>query len=202
MASFVLSCLLLALCCLGCGDVTSGVSSITLSPSSATVGINQSQSFSVVAKDSTGKIVTASPTWSVSGSIGTISSSGLFVAGASGGSGTVTASYSGLSSSATVTITENGWVEGRVTDSAGYRVESMKVYLDGTSYLDFTDSDGDYSISDVAPGTYNAKTLVTDVYYASSQEVTVSAGGTKIANFTISYFTDPPDLTPPDFPTD
>ena len=78
-------------------------------------------------------------------------------------------------------------------------MQSIKVYLDGTSLLDFTDSDGAYSISDVPAGTYDVLTLATDDYSSASQEVTVGEGETETANLTISYYTDPPDLTLPDF---
>lgn len=198
--SFVICHLSFLIFLVGCGDVNSGVSTLTVSPPSLTIGVAQSQAFTVVAKDGTGKIVSSTPTWSLSGSIGTInSSSGLFIAGGTAGQGSVTATYSGKTATSIVSVTDLGWVAGRVVDNTGSRVQSIKVYLqENTSLLDFTDSDGDYSISDVPAGTYMAWTLATDAYRASSNEVTVASGETATANFTISYYTDPPDLTVPE----
>ena len=57
----------------GCGSSSGTVASLTVSPTSATIAIGQSQVFTAVAHDSTGKIVSVTPTWSISGGIGTIS---------------------------------------------------------------------------------------------------------------------------------
>ncbi len=198
LPSFVIFNLSLVICLSGCGDLETGVSTLTVSPTSVTIGINQSRVFTAVAQDSNGQIVSASPTWSVSGGIGSISSSGLFIAGASAGSGSVTATYSGKTATANITITATGWVMGRVTDNAGSLVPSLKVYLENTDYNDFTDSDGDYEISNVPAGVYQVWTLETSAYRAASHEATVASGETTTVDFTIYYFVDPPDLNPPE----
>ncbi len=199
IGTFVISCLSFVIFLGGCGDVTGDLVSLSISPTKVTVGVSQSQVFTVVGHDSVGMIVEVSPTWSVTGSIGTISSNGLFTAISTAGSGTVVASSDDLSATASVTITDKGWVIGRVFNSTGASVPGMKVYLKNTALLDFTDSSGYYSIANVPPGTYEAWTMQTEVYRSASQEAEVTAGGTDTINFTILYFTDPPDLTIPDF---
>ncbi|OGB87725.1 hypothetical protein A3J44_03305 [candidate division WOR-1 bacterium RIFCSPHIGHO2_02_FULL_45_12] len=164
------------------------------------MGIAKSTLFSAIVKNSAGNIISASPTWSVSGTGSINSSTGLFTAGSASGEGTVTATYGGISDTAAVTTTINGWVAGRVLDSLGKKVQDIKVYLIGTSLEDFTDSDGDYSIPSVPAGTYEVWTdRDSSIYRAASKEATVVSGETETVNFTILYFTDPPDLNPPVF---
>lgn len=203
MANFflVVSCLLLVSYS-GCGDLESTLASLTIFPSSTTVGVRQYQLFSVVGHDSLGKIVTVSPSFSTTGGLGDVTATGVFIAGSVAGTGSVVAAYGGKSASATVTVTDRSWVAGRVIDSAGARVPDLKVYLKNTSYFDLTDSLGDYSISNVPAGTYEVLTLETGVFRAASYEVTVASGETKTVNFTISYFTTPVDLNPPELELD
>ncbi len=83
------------------------VSSITVTPTSALVQVNLSQQFTATGYDQFGNLMSPQPafTWSVSGG-GTISSSGLFVAGSTpGGPYTVTASSGGVNGTANVTVT-------------------------------------------------------------------------------------------------
>ncbi len=204
MANLLPKCLVIASCFLvfslsGCGDIEGELASLTISPSSITLGINKSQLFIVSGKDSYDFIVDVNPTWRVTGDIGTITSDGLFTADPTSGEGYVVASYEGKSASASVTVTDKGWVGGRVSDSQGARVPNLEVYLKGANLSDYTDSSGDYSISDVTVGTYEVWTEETDAYREASKEVSVTSGETEIVNFTILFFTDPPDFTPPDF---
>lgn len=168
-----------------CGDLETALSSLAVSPSSSTVGISQSKTFTIVAYDSNGLVTSASPSWSVTGGIGSISSNGLFTAGSSTGTGTVVASSGGVSGSAAITITDKCWVEGKVTgaqDAGG--VENILISIDGTSLTDRTDSNGEYSISNISAGTYNVFTQTDhQIYSSGSTEVTLSAGETKTVNF-------------------
>jgi hypothetical protein len=182
----------------GCGEIKEEVKSLTISPSNATVGINQSQLFTVIGKDDLGAIIQVTPTWGTVGGIGTINTNGLFTAGSTTAEGHINASYGGITASAELTVTDKGWFQGRVFDSKGILVPNLKVYLKGTGLFDFTDSNANYSISNVPAGTYEVWTLETSVYRASSKEAMVETGETVTVNFTILYFTDPPDLTPPD----
>ena len=90
-----------------CGGVSQVLTSITVSPSSASVAAGGTQQFTATALDQNGQPMNPQPTftWSVSGG-GTISSTGLFTAGSTaGGPFTVTASSSGIQGAASVTVT-------------------------------------------------------------------------------------------------
>jgi hypothetical protein len=58
--------------------------SITLTPSSSTLTVGQTQSFAATGRDNNGNVVTFNPNWKVFGGIGTINSAGNFVATAVG----------------------------------------------------------------------------------------------------------------------
>ena len=83
------------------------LTTITVSPASASVQTGGTQQFTATAKDQYGQPLSPQPTftWTVSGG-GSISSSGLFTAGpTAGGPFTVTASSGGVSGTASVTVT-------------------------------------------------------------------------------------------------
>jgi len=184
--SFVIFNLLFVIFLFGCGDLEGSVTGLTITPSSATVGINQSQSFSAAGTDAYGIAVIVSPSWSVTGGVGTISSNGLFTAGSSAGSGSVMGSYDGVSASAAITITDTCWVSGTVTgarDTGG--VQNVLVALRNTSYSDSTDSSGKYSISGIPAGSYEVYTAETAIYQIASYEVTLTSGETETKNFTL-----------------
>lgn len=170
----------------GCGDLDGELSSLTVSPNSATIGVGQAQVFSALGKNSLGNIVQASVTWSVTGNIGTISSTGLFTAGSTTGEGYVVASADSLSASSKVALTDKGWLTGRIQGDFGY-VSGLKVYLlEDTSLLAFTDSSGYYTISNIPAGDYEARTEETAIYQLSSQEVTVGQGETVTWNVVLT----------------
>lgn len=173
--------IILFFCFIGCGDITGDIASLTISPPSATVGINQSQVFTATAKDSYGLIVNSSPIWSTTGGVGVITSSGLFVAGDSAGNGYVVARYEGKTATATVTIADSGWLTGRVQSSLsnlGY-IENIRVYLnEDPTLFDLSDGNGRYEISGIPAGTYQALTQATTNFQSASQEVTITRGGT------------------------
>ena len=88
--------------------VTAGpLASITVTPNPATMGVGLSQQFTATGKDASGNVVVITPVWSVAVGGGTISNSGLFVAGTTLGTftNTVTATSGGLSGTATVIVT-------------------------------------------------------------------------------------------------
>ena len=163
----------------GCGDETSGAISINISPSSATVGVNQVVSFSANGYSAAGFLVQVAPAWSVTGGIGSMNSSrGLFTAGNTTGVGRVVANFDGSSASVPVTITESCWVTGKVTGSLG-AVQGIRVYLLQLPTLEgYAGSDGVYQIANVPAGTYVISTNRTSVYLTSSREVTVARGAT------------------------
>jgi hypothetical protein len=168
----------------GCGD-TGTVSSITVTPANTTIGINKTQVFYVTATNSAGNIVSnVSPTWSVTGGIGSISSTGLFTAGSASGEGYVVAAYGTITGQTKVTVTTKGWLAGTVSSASFGHVGGIKVYLRGYESTLSTWSDsttgkvGKYSIANIPPGTYEARTTETATYQVASKEVTIVSGET------------------------
>jgi hypothetical protein len=99
------------------------LASITVSPGSATVALGGTQSYSASGRDQYGNAVSVSPTWSVSGGLGSFSPNPgnptTFTA-SSAGSGTVTATSGAVSGTASVTVT--GLKSMTVTVTAGTAV--------------------------------------------------------------------------------
>ena len=89
------------------GDAGFPLASITITPGSQTLAISTSAQFTAVGQDANGKVMGFTPTWSVSGSGGTINSSGVYLAGTVPGTftGTVTASGGSVSGTASVIVT-------------------------------------------------------------------------------------------------
>jgi hypothetical protein len=167
---------------IGCGDLEAGpLASITISPATTTIGINQSSTFTAIGKDSSGKIVTPSITWSVTGGIGSVTSAGLFTAGASEGPGHVVASAEGISGEAAVTITFKGWVKGTVIASNGSSTSGLQVYLNSSvsGLSTSADSSGRYTIENVPAGDHIVYVPESTAFYQGSSEVTVASGETK-----------------------
>jgi hypothetical protein len=93
-----------------CSGAPPVLTTITVSPGSASVQTGNSQPFSATAYDQYGSPMSPQPafSWSVSGG-GTINSAGVFTAGStSGGTFTVTASSGGVNGTASVTVTATG----------------------------------------------------------------------------------------------
>src|SRR5207245_5350018 len=85
-------------------SVVQTLTAILVSPASATVPANGTQQFTATATDQFGSPMSPAVTWMVSGG-GSISSTGLFTAGAfAGGPFTVTASSGGVSGTASVSV--------------------------------------------------------------------------------------------------
>ena len=86
--------------------VTAKLTSIVITPTTASVSVSATQQFTAVARNQFSAAISPQPTftWAVSGG-GSISTSGLFTAGATGGGPyTVTASSGGVSATAGVTV--------------------------------------------------------------------------------------------------
>jgi hypothetical protein len=163
----------------GCGDISGEISSVTINPETVSVGVSKSYLFTALGKDSVGKIVDVTITWSVEGGIGEVLPSGLFKAGGTEGTGSVVASAGSFSDSATVTITAKGWLTGRVQAiDAGY-LPGIKVSLkDHPLFTEYTNTSGSYTIASIPAGTYLAYTDETTNYYSASSEVTIASGET------------------------
>jgi len=190
----------------GCGELGTGIGSLSISPKESTVGVNQSVLFTAIGRDTTGKLVsiTPRPTWSVTSEVGTITAGGLFTAGSNTGQGKVIVTANDLSAEASVLVTDMGWIQGTIFDTSGKKIQDIKVYLLGfiDALFAFSNASGFYSISDVPIGTYEVWTQATTVYRAASSEakVSVNAGQTKTVNLTITPFSSPPNTVPPTVP--
>ena len=80
------------------------LATITVTPATKTLRVGDTFTFTAVGYDSTGGTVSMTPTWSVMGSIGMITSAGTFTATASG-LGSVVATSSSISGSSEITVT-------------------------------------------------------------------------------------------------
>jgi len=79
-----------------------------------------------------------------------------------------------------------GAIAGKVTDAeTDAAIGGAMVAVEGTSLSATTDANGDYTIADVAEGTYTV-TASAEGYENASQEVTVSAGAMSIADFALT----------------
>jgi hypothetical protein len=94
------------------GAASTTPTSITVTPNPATLLANGTQQFTAVGRDANNNVVVITPTWTVTNGGGTISSTGLFTAGATTGTftNTVTATSGTASGSATVIVGTAGTV--------------------------------------------------------------------------------------------
>jgi hypothetical protein len=100
----------------------SPISSLTLTPTSATLAPSGTQQFTVVTKDGNGTTITGTtPTWSVVAGGGTITQAGLFTAGTTAGTftNTVAVTCSGITVFATVIVTPGALATITVTPNPG-----------------------------------------------------------------------------------
>jgi hypothetical protein len=185
LISLVIVSCILVISPFGCGDLEGEIASLTISPTSATIGVSKTQLFTVRGEDEYGFIVDVDAIWSVSGNIGNVTSIGFFTAGSVEGTGYVTADYAGKTAIANVTVTEKGWLTGRIQSSLrefGY-IQGITVFLEEDPDLSgISDSDGRYSISDITAGSYTAQTEPTVDFKAASTEVTIERGDTTTWN--------------------
>ncbi|HVX83200.1 MAG TPA: C2 family cysteine protease [Phycisphaerae bacterium] len=87
--------------------VVQTLSSIVVTPGSASLNLNGTRSLSAAAYDQFGAAMAAQPTftWSKAGGVGSVNAGGTYSAGTTAGSATITASAGGVSGSATMTVT-------------------------------------------------------------------------------------------------
>ena len=132
--------------------VNQTLTSIVVSPSSATVTTAATQLFTATARDQFTTNLTTQPTftWSVTGG-GTISASGLFTAGSSaGGPYTVTAQSGGVSGSASVTVAQATVYQINCGGSAASPFTADQYYSGGTART-VTNSISTTSVTNPAP---------------------------------------------------
>jgi len=100
---------LLVVLAVGCGQTQTASpvpNSIVISPGTATVTLEATQTFTAIVYDQNSNVLAVTPSWQVVGSIGTIATDGLFTATAEG-TGIIRAAYEGISGEATVTVAGN-----------------------------------------------------------------------------------------------
>ena len=181
---------------------TSGVSSafniaagplatITVTPNPVSLNVNLTQQFTAIGKDASGNVVALTPVWSVAAGGGTISSSGLFVAGTVIGTfaNTVTATSGGLSGTATVIVTAaSGGVASTTVTTPATKLDTLTSIGDVFTVV----ATAKNALNNVVAGSYtflsrnpavatvNATTgVVTAVTNGSTYVIATEAGGTK-----------------------
>jgi hypothetical protein len=199
----------------GCSDGNGAgvLATITVSPASQSLLPAATRQYTAVGTDNSGNPVTITPTWSVVASGGTISASGLFTAGGTGGTftNTVKATSGTVSGTATVivsTTTSTGGGTGTGTGhgpapvplgTAGTYVILAKTTITNTGTSAIT---GDLGLSPAAasfitgfalsapPTTFTTSALVTGKVYASDYDPPTPVNlGTSIADMQTAYTT-------------
>ncbi|NQU16790.1 MAG: carboxypeptidase regulatory-like domain-containing protein [Candidatus Saganbacteria bacterium] len=183
-------CILLLVACIfpliGCGD-NANVSSITVTPSTPSVGIGLTRQFYAQAYGASGTPLSATFSWGVSGSAGSINStSGLFTASGSPGSVSVIATSGGITGSTTASIITTGSISGTILDSSGKKTSGIPIFLCSIPTLaSFSDTSGVYTISGIPPATYTVRTQENALYISCTTEATVATGETATGNITL-----------------
>ena len=171
--------------------VNQTLTSIVVSPTSATVNISGTQQFTATARDQFATSLTTQPTfsWSVSGG-GTISSNGLFTAGTTaGGPYTVTAQSGGVSGTASVTVSSTPTTVYQINcgGSASSPYTADQYYSGGTART-VTNSINTTGVTNPAPqAVYQAERYGTVTYTLPS--LTAGASYTVRLHFAELYWT-------------
>jgi hypothetical protein len=84
--------------------VVQTLATVTVSPSTASLGVGGTQQYTATARDQFGAAMGASFAWAVSGG-GTINSTGLFTSTTAGGPFAISATTGGMTGTASVTVT-------------------------------------------------------------------------------------------------
>lgn len=155
---------------------------ITLAPKNPTFNIGDKQQFTATITPNSG----LKPSWTIFGSIGTLTSNGLFTA-TTLGTGTVTVQIGSLYASTLVTVKESGVtpktgnVSGTIIDGSS-PLYGANISLGSSSTT--SDSNGNYSFTNVSPGVHAISASKTG-YGNASGNVTCVAGITSTLNIAI-----------------
>ncbi|HSQ29801.1 MAG TPA: Ig-like domain-containing protein [Gemmatimonadaceae bacterium] len=156
------------------------VASVTVSPSSATIGVGKTVTLSAVTKDANGNVLTGRTiTWSTSdATVATVSSTGVVTGAGSGGkTATITATSEGKSGTATITVTLVPVGSVTVTPSPASVIVGQTTQLTATvkdtNGLVVTDRTVTWTSSNTAIATVSSTGLVTGVTIGGP--VTISA---------------------------
>ncbi|WP_224244180.1 beta strand repeat-containing protein [Hyalangium gracile] len=163
------------------------LASIEVTPDTTTLGVNGSQQFTATGKDSAGNTVPVSVTWSVANGGGSISSTGLFTAGATTGTftNTIKATSGTVSGFATVTVQPGALASVEVAPS------SVTLPIHGTQQLTATGKDSAGNTVSVSVtwsvvnggGTINATGLFTAGTTPGTYASTIKATSNGISGF-------------------
>lgn len=131
------------------GDSTTAprtLTTITIAPNPVTMVPGTTQQFTATGKDAGGNVLAINPTWTVSNNGGTIDANGLFTAGSTTGSYTVTATNGSIAGSSDVTISNappnvvGDWalqsIDGKAPPDTVVHTSTITIeFLDGTLAL-------------------------------------------------------------------
>ncbi len=163
------------------------LTSITVSPASASVAAGGTQQFTATGYDQNGSLMSPQPTftWSVSGG-GSISSSGLFTAGSTAGTFTVTASSGGVSGTASVTVTAPDFSLSASPTSQSVKRGGSVIYTVSVGSLSGFNGSVSLSVSGLPSGV-TATFSASPVSAGSSTTMTVQTStGTKTRTYTLT----------------
>jgi hypothetical protein len=169
--------------------VNQTLATVTVSPASASVATGAAQQFAATAKDQFGANLTTQPafTWTVSGG-GTVSSAGMFTAGATaGGPYTVTAASGGKSGTASVTVTAVATAPTITTQPASQTVTAgqtatFSVVAAGTAPLSYQWQKNGAAISGATGASYTTPATTTADSGAKFKVVVTNSAGNATSN--------------------
>ncbi|HEV7705798.1 MAG TPA: Ig-like domain-containing protein [Gemmatimonadaceae bacterium] len=178
------------------------VSSVEITPGSASIVAGGTQQLSATAKDASGNVIAAQAiAWSTSdATIVAVSTSGV-VTGAHVGQATITASAGGKSDAATVAVTAGAVNAITISPPSGSVVAGGTVQLSAQA----TDVAGNsvagvsytWTSSSTSVATTSSSGLVTGVAAGSANITAAAAGKSKVAAITVTAVSAPPPPPPP-----
>jgi len=179
------------------------VTTVTVSPPSASVAVGSTSALQATVKDQSGNTMTGQTvTWSTSNGVAaTVSSTGI-VSGVAAGSATITASTAGVSGTSAITVTA-GTPPPPVVTTVTVAPTSASVVAGATTTLQATvkDQNGNvmtgqtvtWTTSNAAAATVNSSGVVTGVAAGSATITATSSGKTGTSNITVTAV--PPVVT-------
>jgi hypothetical protein len=156
------------------------LTSITVTPTAATLNVNQTQQYAAVGKDQNGIVMSnISFTWTATG--GTISTSGLYTAGATAGNFTVTAQSGSITGNTTVTLVSGLVIPGKIQAEAyaamfGIQTETT-TDVGGGQNIGYVDAGDwlDYNVNVSAAGRYDVSFRVASQVATGAFQLKVGA---------------------------
>ena len=192
--------------------VTAGaLATITVTPNPATLIVNTTRQLTAVGRDASNNVVVIAPVWSVVASGGTISSTGLFTAGAATGTFTNTAraTSGAISGSATVAVSSGTALAPVLLGAAGTYVILAKSAISTvptsaiTGHLGLSPAAASFitgfSLILPAGGAFSTSSQVTGNVYAADYAVPTPSNLTTAVSDMLTAYTDAAGRPTPDF---